>query len=239
MIKIFISFMLCLSSSLSALPLEDYDVSKSWENAEVHVPGNFFTKKISTVEISKSMPVVLLAHGCTGITDEERQWSRLLKDNGYVVVLPDSFAIPKRVVNCSTAERINNLRLVPVNRLRPLEVEYAMAQLQNMKWVDKNRIFLMGHSEGAMAASRTPDMGFRGIIMNGFVCSLGVKASSAVPILAINWQSDPYFQGGGFQCDSQWGVRTNGMQVLLKGDGHGTSSSVEARRAVISFLAAN
>jgi hypothetical protein len=112
-----------------------------------------------------------------------------------------------------------------------------MSQLQTMKWADKQRIFLMGHSEGAMAVTRTPDMGFKGVIVAGFICSLGVMASANTPILAISWSSDPYFQNRGFQCDSQWGARDNGKLVLLQGHGHGTVSSVEARRAVISFLA--
>jgi poly(3-hydroxybutyrate) depolymerase len=236
MSKIIATLLFLLASSVNALPLEAYDISKSWEKAEVHVPGNFFTKQISTVEVTSPLPVVVLMHGCTGITQEETQWARLLKDNGYIVVLPDSFAIPNRVVNCSTTERINNLRLVPVNRLRPAEVAYAMSQLQTMKWADKKRIFLMGHSEGAMAATRTPDMGFKGVIVSGFVCSLGVMASANTPIIAISWGNDPYFANGGFQCDSQWGDRTNGKLVLLNGQGHGTVSSAEARRAVVSFL---
>jgi hypothetical protein len=79
-------------------------------------------------------------------------------------------------------------------------------------------------------------MGFKGIIVSGFICSLGVMASSATPILAISWSGDPYFPLKSFQCDSQWGDRNNGKLVLLQGQEHGTVSSVEARRAVISFL---
>jgi poly(3-hydroxybutyrate) depolymerase len=236
MSKIIATLLFLLASSVNALPLEDYDISKSWEKAEVYVPGNFFTRQINTVEVTTPMPVVVLMHGCTGISPEETQWARLLKDNGYIVVLPNSFAIPNRIVNCSTTDRINNLRLVPVNRLRPAEVAYAMSQLKTMKWANKQRIFLMGHSEGAMAVTRTPDMGFKGIIVSGFICSLGVMASSATPILAISWSGDPYFPLKSFQCDSQWGDRNNGKLVLLQGQEHGTVSSVEARRAVISFL---
>jgi hypothetical protein len=94
----------------------------------------------------------------------------------------------------------------------------------------------MGHSEGAMAASRTSDMRFKGIIVSGFVCSLGVMASASTPILAIPWRADPYFPISFFHCDSQWGNRNNGKLVLLQGGGHGTASSSVARQAVISFL---
>ena len=112
----------------------------------------------------------------------------------------------------------------------------AMDYLRTRPEIDANRIGLMGHSEGAMAATRTPDMGFKGIIISGFVCSLGVKAGAATPLLAISWSSDPYFQRAGFQCDSQWGARDNGIQLVLPGHGHSTSSESSARQAVANFL---
>jgi poly(3-hydroxybutyrate) depolymerase len=223
-------------SVASADELDQYQISASWDKAVVHVPSNFFTQSVDRVDVRQPFPVVLFMHGCAGIGQEENQWARFLKDQGFIVVLPDSFAIPKRVINCSTTEKISNLRLVPVNRLRPAEVAYAMAQLQTKSWADTKNIFLMGHSEGAMAATRTPDMGFKGIIISGFICSLGVKAGASTPLLAVSWASDPYFQKTGFQCDSQWGARNNGTQIVLSGSGHGTSSERLARQAVAEFL---
>jgi poly(3-hydroxybutyrate) depolymerase len=234
--RLALAFVLTSLAAANADELAKYDVSVAWEKAVVHVPDRFFTQTASSVETPHPFPVVLFMHGCAGIGPEEKQWARFLKDKGYIVVLPDSFAIPKRVINCSTTEKITNLRLVPVNRLRPAEVAYAMAQLQTKPWVDKKHVFLMGHSEGAMAATRTPDMGFKGIIISGFVCSLGVKAGAATPLLAISWSSDPYFQRAGFQCDSQWGARDNGIQLVLPGHGHSTSSESSARQAVANFL---
>ena len=59
-------------------------------------------------------------------------------------------------------------------------------------------MFLLGHSEGAMAATRTSDIGFKGIIVSGFLCSLGVMASASTPILATSWRADPYFTSSFF-----------------------------------------
>ena len=234
-----LAFLVAYVAGANADALEKYDISASWDKAVVHVPGNFFTKNISRVDVVHPYPVVVFMHGCAGIGQEENQWARFLKDKGFIVVLPDSFAIPNRVINCSTTEKIANLRLVPVNRLRPAEVAYAMSQLQTKPWVNKKQIFLMGHSEGAMAATRTPDMGFKGIIISGFICALGVKAGPETPLLAIAWASDPYFQNTSFQCDSQWGLRTNCIQVLLPGNGHSTSGERSAQKAVVDFLENN
>lgn len=239
MIKKFLLIYLFSLGSVFAMSLEDYDISKSWEGAVVHVPGKFFPTRVNKIQVDNPLPVVVLMHGCAGIGQEENHWSSLLKSNGFIVVLPDSFAIPGRISNCSPAAHVTNLGKVPVNDLRPLEVAYAMDRVKSAGWAIKDAIYLMGHSEGAMAATLTADMGFKGLIISGYICTFGIKSSLETPILVVAWDVDPYFKNRGFQCDSRWGARTNGRLELLPGTGHGTASSSAARKAVIDFLKKN
>ena len=224
---------LFLSISASA---QKYDISKSWQDAVVLVPGNIFTKTVYTVTVDKPMPVVILMHGCSGIQQHETQWAHFLKSQGYIVVLPDSFAIPGRVMNCDSSSNTPNLGLVPVKRIRPAEVEYTMLQLRKEYWVDKNNIFLMGHSEGAMAAANSPELGFNAVVISSFICNNGVGASITTPVMAISYESDPYFVNKNYMCKDKWGDRPNAKQIVLSGHGHATSQNTIAKQEVVAFL---
>lgn len=229
--KILIS--LLMSVSVNALA-QAYDVTKTWEEAVVYVPGNFLTKSISTVEVPKPMPTVILMHGCAGISPEEHNWARFLKGLGFIVIMPDSFASPGRLKNCDTGTHQRNLGLVPVIAIRQWEAEYAVHFAKQQSWIDKKNLFLMGHSEGGMGVSMARGI-FAGVIISGYTCSLGVFAALQVPVLAISWEKDPWFNGK-FHCKDNWGERNNSTQIILPGSGHSTSLSSTAREEVEHFL---
>lgn len=232
-----------VSISVHGFEVQGYNVSKSWENAIVYVPSNFLNKTVDTVKVDKPMPVVILMHGCSGINDHERTWANYLKSNGFIVVLPDSFAIPNRVVNCASSAHITNLGKVPVNELRPAEAEYAMLKVKEQSWADKNNIFLMGHSEGGMAAYLTKELGFNGVIISGFPCTVrgGFRSDSTTPVLVIAWETDPFFIKSDrlyTQCSDRpfWKNRQNAFEIILPGKGHATAFESSAKHAVDKFL---
>lgn len=214
-----------------------YDISKSWEGAQVHVPGSFFTKSVDNVSVDRPLPTIVLMHGCGGIQQHEGQWAQFLKSQGYIVVLPNSYAIPGRVMNCDPRSSTPNLRLVPVNDLRPAEAEYTFNQLKKQSWVDQKNIFLMGHSEGGMAAAYTKELGFNAVIISSFICHQGVNAGQDTPILAISFETDPYFSGRwNFYCKDRWGDRPKAKQLILPGNGHPTYWEPKARQEVVDFI---
>jgi dienelactone hydrolase len=225
----------------SAHVLADYDISKSWDRAVVYVPSNFFPKTPATVKSDSPTPVVLLMHGCAGIDAHEKKWAETLSRQGFIVVMPDSFAIANRPRNCDPSSHTANLGLVPVNDLRPAEVSYAMAQLKEQPWADKDKVFLMGHSEGAMAAYLTPESGFRAIVLSGFPCAIrgGIRAKPDTPVLALNWEKDPYFVRTPIKQCAQtplWQRRTNVTELMFPGAGHATAFEPAAQAAVIRFF---
>jgi poly(3-hydroxybutyrate) depolymerase len=227
----------------NATTVQGFDVSKAWEGAVVYVPSHFFPKRINDVKADAPQPVVILLHGCGGIDAHERRWADHLKSQGFIVVLPDSLAIPGRTKNCDSTTHTPNMGNIPVNDLRPAEAAYAMARVREQTWADQDNIFLMGHSEGGMGAYLTPELGFRGVIVSGFICSIpgGLRAERTTPVLAINWEVDPWFVRPGRpyqQCADRgfWPRRSNARQLVLPGQGHATAFETAARDAVGNFL---
>lgn len=233
--KHYIIGLVTLLVSISATA-QRYDIPKTWQEAVVFVPGSIFTKSVHTVKVDNPMPVIILMHGCSGIQQHETQWAQFLKSQGYIVVLPDSFAMPGRIMNCDSSSNTPNLGLVPVRRIRPSEVEYAVSQLKQESWVDRNNIFLMGHSEGAMAAANSPELGFNAIIISSFICNNGVGASVDTPVMAISYEVDPYFSNKNHTCKDKWGNRPKSKQIVLPGQGHATSQNIIAKQEVVDFL---
>lgn len=243
MLRILFALICYYSFSANAILVQGYDVSKSWEGAQVYVPSNFLVKRVDNVDVDNPLPVVVLLHGCGGIGEHEKKWAQNLKSEGFVVVLPDSFAIPNRESNCIPSSNTPNVGKVPVNELRPAEAQFAMKMLQEQFWADNKNIFLMGHSEGGAGAFLTIEAGFKGVIISGFSCGIRKKVGSAdlTPFLAINWEIDPYFSKDDSpqrQCSDRpfWKNRVDKVEVILKGKGHATASDSLANREVIKFL---
>lgn len=242
-LKIFLLLWTFATVSAKATMVQGFDVFKAWESAVVYVPSNFLPKRVIDVRVDAPQPVVIFLHGCGGIDMHERRWADHLKSQGFIVVLPDSLAIPGRSKNCDSTTHTTNLGKIPVRELRPAEASYAMARVREQTWADQDNIFLMGHSEGGMGAYLTPEMGFKGIIISGFICLIpgGIRAQLATPVLAINWELDPWFirpDRPNLQCAERpfWSRRSNAKQLVLPGQGHATAFETIARDAVGSFL---
>jgi len=235
-----------------------YAIEKSWEGAQIYIPGSRFKKSVKDINFEKKMPIVVFAHGAAGIGDHDIGWARFLSSNGYVVVMPDSFSIPNRVPNYDSVKKIANLRLVPVNLLRPVEAEYALSQLKLLNWVDGKNIFLMGHSEGANASTYIKETGYSGLIISSNLCHFGFRIQEDIPILAISYEEDTYLPNPlKFHCVNRWDTyypadtqntesrkiwrepRKNATQVILSGRGHSTYDNNIAKDAVLNFLKNN
>jgi len=218
----------------------------SWEKAIVYIPGKSTTASTATVEVSKPLPVVIYLHGCTGITSHnDIPWARIIKDLGYVVVQPDSLARRDRGDSCSGASRQH---FNPgVHRLRIQEAEYALKKLQSTKWADPNNIFLMGHSEGAIAAARAQITGFRGVIISSWLCTdtypsfNGLFTPRNTPVLTMGWDHDPWYYGTRWNgsCADKFDGRTNAENITFSGVEHSTAQMPAARDAVEKFLRRN
>lgn len=231
---IIFSIALSIQSMVEAI---DLDPSYSWKSAQVHVPGAWLQKTVDNVQVDKPKPVIVYLHGCAGIKNQAEQWYLFLKSLGFIVVIPDSYALPGRPMNCDPST-YSYREKIDAKVLRPLEAEYALSQIKKMPWADKNNIFLMGHSEGGVGASRVKADGFKGIIVSGYWCRWGIWSNDDVPILAIEYETDPWYKNFSWMhCEDNWSPRRkDATQVILSGDGHSTDGNSVAEKEVKKFL---
>lgn len=132
---------------------QEKNVGKSWEKAEVYIPGNFFRTVPDKVSVEKSLPVVIYMHGCTGITNHDTQWANFIKGLGFIAVLPDSMAIPGRKMNCNPVTKRGG-SFPQAHALRLQEIRYAFDQVKKSPWADTKNIF--GTQRGRPGGSAQP-----------------------------------------------------------------------------------
>ncbi|MBM3502890.1 MAG: hypothetical protein FJX65_03345 [Alphaproteobacteria bacterium] len=152
-------------------------------------------QRIAELRQRPRVPLVVFLHGCTGIGDVP--FFEALARQGYAVVVPDSFARRFRPLQCDprTLRGGNN---VFVYDFRATELTYALEQIGKTDWVDFSNLFLIGASEGAVAAAL-----FRGEVFNarvllqwtchGQALVRGISAPPNEPVLAILRAGDPYY----------------------------------------------
>jgi dienelactone hydrolase len=213
------------------------DVRRTWDRAVVYLPNKRFTTTPDKVELSSPHTVVLYLHGCEGITSfNDRPWARYLADQGYVVIMLDSFARKGRPSNCDGSTR--KVGFFPLAHfLRYEEIVWGLHKLSTVPWADSNNIFLMGHSEGGRAVSDYMDGGARGIIVSGYHCARA-NWKQGTPALAINYETDPWYPNTNMRCAENWTGKPI-KDVTLPGNEHETYFRAEAREAVRDFIKEN
>jgi dienelactone hydrolase len=250
--KYFVKYSICLIAtifSFNALANDFVELFKpenlrySWLKATVYEPNSVFPKSIDFLDNPSQFPVLIYLHGCAGLNDDAREWARIIKNYGFIVVQPDSFAIPGRRSNCDPKnQQAKVIEGFDSFRLRNAELRQARDELFKLKWLDKQKIFLMGHSEGGMTVSRTPVDGFKAVISSGYQCreQLEIKHGNA-PFLFLNWENDPWYRSRAQKqnshiCQQHADRRQKTKQIIISGEGHTTSGSKEAHIAVQEFL---
>jgi hypothetical protein len=247
-----IAMMFALSSASPdsfawAVENQSESVSKSWEKAEVFIPGKFFTAVPSKVDVEKPLPVVIYMHGCTGISRNDSEWGSFIKGLGFITVMPDSMARPGRKQNCNPVMKRGGL-FPQAHAMRQEEISHTLEQIKKSPWADTKNIFLMGHSEGGVAAARNQLGGFRGIIISGWNCTNakdpnfdGIFAPVDTPILTLEWDKDPWQAGTPREgsCANKFGKRKKVRQIMFSGNQHDTYQQSGAQDAVARFLKEN
>ncbi len=99
-------------------------------------------------------PAVVALHGCDGLFGQGgairphlAEWGRVLAGKGFVVLFPDSFGSRGLGSQCRV-----RARSVQPYRERVADANAARTWLQGQDWVKKDRVGLIGWSNGAIAA---------------------------------------------------------------------------------------
>ncbi len=230
-------------------------IEKTWEQAYFYLPADAnpygtgvlggrrdltsVARALEELSKGKPRPVVVYMHGCGGFGNSGKFNAGMLAEAGYVVVAPDSFARPGRVKTCDakTHSRAGPEGIYQnVVSWRLEELDRALAGMKGFPWVDWNKLFLFGHSQGSNVVAAYSGDVFKGRVMSGTRCSTGFNAPKDEPALAVYSENDPWRHGRRIKCLDY--VGTTGMQVLgLKGTYHVVAKDDEAKARILNFLA--
>lgn len=225
------------------------DVNLSWSNSLVYLPKKWLSTSIEKVNIDQQLPTVLYLHGCTGITQgNDVAWAKFISELGYAVILPDSMSRKNRYSNCDPAIKGPTGRFPFAYIYREEEINYAVEQIKTLKWVDQDKVFLMGHSEGGIATANTFNTFFKGYIISGWTCTHkfdpsldGIKISKEKPTLAVAFIDDSWRKGSPREgkCINKSAGMKKFQQQDLQGSNHDTYYHPDARKSVKQFLKEN
>jgi len=184
------------------------DLELTWEKAVVVWPGDrglaptvarmesrSFARWREVQRVRGSWPVVVYMHGCTGIGRFD--FLRELAHRGFVVVAPDSMARGYRPLQCDPNSLTGGYNLF-VYDFRQAEISYAVQKLLAIPWVDQRRLFLIGISEGGVAAALYRGDEFRARVVAQWTCAgrsvvRGIAGPRDTPVLSIVGSSDPWY----------------------------------------------
>jgi len=263
------------SLSTSVSPMSELAVAQTWEQGWVYIPqdvaGSFVNgtigdrethHKIRGIPADAEIPAIVYLHGCTGLRsasfaggndrppDKVSSYDlQVLGGMGFAVFAPDSFARPGRETNCPEGKVVASEPVPEVGRLRQEEAAYAAEQLRKLPWIDHDRIYLVGFSEGGTAAALYTERDFAGIVIIGWTCVSevngqryrkydGIRVPSDIPILAIVGARDRVFQNpwNRGNCGERMAGRENARSVVLDTDQHHVTNFSSARRALEQFF---
>jgi dienelactone hydrolase len=107
-------------------------------------------------------PVVVIMHDCSGLgprsSGAPMRWARKLVDNGYVIVIPDSFTTRGHGGGVCTDPSPSRNEVAPDRRVA--DAYTTLAYLRTLPYVDGSRIGIMGGSHGGsttLASVVAPD----------------------------------------------------------------------------------
>jgi len=225
------------------------DVKSSWDKAVIYLPNTSKPTELKKVKFDKPYPVAIYMHGCGGIggidsSSDNYDWAKLIAQQGLIVIMPDSLARNDRKPSCDPKARKGGL-FPPVHDMRLEEIKFASDEVRKQPWFDGKNLFLMGFSEGAIAAVRTRLDGFRGVIATAWTCTNtkapafdGIFLPQETPLLTINHTDDPWYTAENLRgsCESKFTGRLNAQNLTIPGRDHGTYYSEKARQAVVDFI---
>lgn len=257
---ILILLILLLGGCLLVVGADDpAELARTWDGAHVVVPVPGEGRSVRYIEGEMAdvagdlaalpdgmrLPLVIYLHGCAGFHGGNRRDARLLAEQGYAVIAPDSFARADKPQSCDWRRRRAGLHWGVVF-FRLAEARHAHERARALPWVDPGRIAMIGQSEGGLATARYGGEGLAGRVIMGWTCTLplpyvhGVAGPEDVPVLAVVSGRDPWFEHwlvGGNCADSLADYRDS-RSVALDSSIHHVLRVPEGQRLILDFLAA-
>ena len=182
---------------------------------------------------SSRLPAVIFLHGCRGFGTGNGFVPYFL-DEGFAVFAPNSFARPGRTPFCNGGSSIPMEERIDFRRE---ELEFTLARLRDVPWIDTSRLILAGFSEGGHTVSSWSGREFMAQVLFGVDCSysnLSPNAPLDIPVLNIVGSDDEYGYGGG--CHISDNRAASSKSVVVKGADHALTGSTRPREEVTKFI---
>ncbi len=243
----------CASGPTSVNAMSDLELT--WNKAEIAMPdmvgGGMSTigdqaLQLRLADMGRKLPVVVYMHGCTGISDADRKLMRRIAKAGYAVIAPNSMARKFRPLQCASWNKEGGFNLF-VFDFRQEEINFALQQMVGNAWADWDNLFIVGVSEGGLAAAQFRGGLFKARVITQWTCHgstwvRGIDGPEDTPILAVVRKDDPWYtSGSGKQagdCSSYFGDKRPGSEslVLEKGESHDVIDDAQVVARIIDFL---
>jgi len=178
-----------------------------------------FIAKYPDIKYKKKFPIVLYMHGSSGLFTGDKYRRYIVEKAGAIFFAPNSFKIQNRPTYSSPVKEKNYIK---VHKIRLAEIQYTHNALKKLPFVDTKNIFLMGNSEGGLAAAIYKSKAFKGRIITAFSCEssyfytnfkLGSKKDE--PLLNIIGTHDQFFSKKS-DLNRKYKVQGNGIDALKK-----------------------
>ena len=214
-------------------------LAPTWQAADYNVPAKKFgiegycegsinggiAKKCFPQLKGKKVPVIVFAHGCAGIDYRSAAMIKMFSSLGYPVFAPNHQARPGWRRSCGHSYGIMGQRFA--------EIDYALAKLREIPWVDQSRLILAGFSEGGIVAAEYGGDAFKGRIVLGWGCARGVQTD--VPVLNIVGSKDNETVHGNQLC----GLSNDGLtKAIHVNAGHNVLEDPATTQEIKAFLKA-
>lgn len=210
---------------------------------------NKFKKKYPDFKANNKIPTVLFMHGSAGLNKGKTYRKWIVEEAGFIFFAPNSFKIENRPTYNSPA-KISAYE--KVHKVRQAEIHYNLGKLKNVSFIDDAHIFLMGNSEGGLAAAAFKGREFKGRIVTAYSCENGYYSSNftlgakkSEPFLNIIGTHDEYFanesdtnknhevQG---HCTKALRKYKKAKVIILPQTKHDITQNIYVKDEIISFL---
>ncbi|MBL4740014.1 MAG: hypothetical protein JKY12_03415 [Sneathiella sp.] len=186
------------------------DLERVWEGAIVALPIRGTTgSMITTNEPGRELinltgaayatrwPVILLIVGCQQAIPTTLM--KVLAEQGYVVIAPDSHARFINPLNCTMGGE-DALNAEKTLQFRQTEIRYSLNRLKRISWVDLENVFLFGLHDGAASVSLHKGRDVKARVLSEWNCQgaekvRGVSNENKSPLFAVSSSNTLTFAG--------------------------------------------
>jgi len=243
--------------------LKKYNFEPSCYNAAIGVPKidknmsepyfgtlKSFLKKYPNIDLSKyNNKIIIYMEGSKGFTKGKTYMRWVVLESNCIFIAPNSFKVKNRPIY---SNKDNLYAYMNVHKFRQAELTYNLKIFKDKNIFNLGSTFLMGNSEGAVAAGIYKGFEFKARILlawnceNGYYIShLKIGAKKNIPILNIIGLKDEYFgrhsdmnkeydiEGN---CSKKLELYSNAKIVLLPKVKHNLLNNTYVKDEIIAFI---